>query len=406
MNSKLKTQNSKLNTLCVHAGAEPDSLTGAVSPPIYLTSTYAQRVPGKHKGYEYSRTKNPTRDRLERALAELEGVGFASAFASGLAAEDAVLRLLNPGDETLVCRDLYGGTFRLMRRVWQNYGLKFHFLDTTQVANVTGRITSKTKLIWVETPSNPLLSVTDIAVLAKEIHRKAPQALLCVDNTFATPVLQRPAALGADLVVHSMTKYLGGHSDILGGAVATPSAQINEKIKFFQNAAGAVPSPLDCFLVLRGIRTLVVRMKTHCDNAAKTAWFLAGHPAVGRVFYPGFEDHPGHAVAKKQMSMFGGMVSFQIKGGRASAERFFSRLKIFTVGESLGGVESLACYPWVMTHASIPEKERLAAGVTDGLIRLSVGIEGVDDLTADLQNALGPAKTLRPGRPVKMVKSL
>lgn len=356
--------------------------------PVYFTSTYAQEAPGKHKGYEYSRTKNPTRDRLEQALAALEGAKEAAAFASGLAAEDAVFRLLRPGDHIVVCRDLYGGTFRLMRRVWENYGLKFQFVDTTNTKTALAAITPKTRMLWIETPSNPLLSITDIAAVTEGAKKRVPNILVCVDNTFATPILQKPLKHGADIVIHSTTKYIGGHSDIIGGAVMTARPEISQEIRFLQNAAGAVPGPMDCFLVLRGIKTLALRMNKHCANAAAVAQCLSRHNNVRRVDYPGLPAHPNHLIANKQMSGFGGMVSFDIQGDARRAQRFFAALKLITVGESLGGVESLACYPWVMTHASIPEEQRRKAGVTETLIRLSVGIEDPDDLIEDLEQAL------------------
>lgn len=385
---KLFDSASNLETLCVHAGAEPDPLTGAVMAPVYFTSTYAQSAPGKHKGYEYSRTKNPTRDRLEAALAALEGGSRALAFASGLAAEDAVLHLLRPGDNILVCQDLYGGTFRLMRRVWENYGLKFSFIDTTQTKNVAGALNSTTRLVWIETPSNPLLSISDIKSIAGEVKKNAPKALVCVDNTFATPILQQPLSLGADIVVHSTTKYIGGHSDIIGGAVVVRDPQLAESLAFYQNAVGAVPGPMDCFLTHRGLKTLALRMMAHCENAGQAARYLVRHPKVRKVHYPGIPRHPGHALVKTQMNGFGGMVSFELKGDVRKTNKFFSRLKLITVGESLGGVESLACYPWVMTHASIPEDQRRAAGVTENLVRLSLGIEKAHDLIDDLKQAL------------------
>ncbi len=377
-----------MDTLCVHGGVRPDPLTGAVMTPVYLTSTYAQIAPGKHKGYEYSRTANPTRHVLEEALAELEGGHFACAFSSGLAAEDAVLHLLNPGDEVLVCRDLYGGTYRLMKKVWQRYGITFKFIDTTNIQNIKISLSKKTKMVWIETPSNPLLRITDIKSVSQTIKKQSNDTLLVVDNTFATPVLQQPLALGADIVIHSTTKYIGGHSDIIGGAAITRDHQLDAKIRFHQNALGAVGSPFDCFLILRGIKTLSLRMKTHCANAMAIAKYLANQPNVSKVFYPGLPANGGFSIAKKQMRGFGGMVSFEIKGGSKEARAFLSRLKLFTLGESLGGVESLANYPPVMTHASVEPAERIRMGITPGLIRLSVGIEDISDLKSDLSRAL------------------
>lgn len=381
-------------TLCVHAGKGPDPLTGAVMTPIYLTSTYAQRAPGEHKGFEYSRTSNPTRLVLEMALAQLEGGLFACAFASGLAAEDAILHLLGPGDEVLVCRDLYGGTHRLMTKIWQRYGLVFKFIDTTCLENVSTGLTKKTKMVWLETPSNPLLRITDISAVNRMVKAHSKDVLVVVDNTFATPIIQQPLSLGADCVIHSMTKYLGGHSDIIGGAVITRKATLHEKIKFHQNALGAVPSPVDAFLALRGIKTLALRMATHSANGLGIAKCLTNHPGVLKVLYPGLPAHPNYEVAKKQMKDFGGMVSFEIKGGERAAKKFLSSLRVFTLGESLGGVESLANYPAIMTHASIPAQERLSMGITPGLIRLSVGIEGLSDLRHDLEEAFGSLRKL------------
>lgn len=374
----------KTKTLCVHADAGPDPLTGAVMTPVYLTSTYAQRIPGEHKGYEYSRTQNPTRKSLETALANLEGGRFACAFASGLAAENSILSLLSPGDRVVGGLDLYGGTFRLMKRVWERYGIRFDFVDTTKPELVEQALSDETALLWLETPSNPLIKITDIRKLRSLLNKKSPRAVLVVDNTFATPVLQRPLSLGADLVLHSTTKYIGGHSDVIGGAVITNRPDLDEKIRFHQNAAGGVPGPMDCFLLLRGIKTLSLRMQAHMQGAQAVAAYLSRHKKVSRVYYPG-KNSWGKG---KQMRGPGGMVAFEIKGSPKGAMRFFSRLKIFTVGESLGGVESLACYPWSMTHASIPEKARVAAGITAQLIRLSVGIEDPQDLIGDLKQAL------------------
>ncbi len=375
------------HTLAVHAGTEPDPLTGAVMVPVYFTSTYAQEAPGKHKGYEYSRTHNPTRTALEMALAQLEGAAYGVAFASGLAATDAVLRLLSPGDHVLVSQDLYGGTYRLMRRVFEPWGLSFDFVDTTQPEAVEAAFRPNTRLLWIETPSNPLLRVSPIAALADLAHSRG--ARLVVDNTFATPYLQRPLEMEADLVVHSATKYLGGHSDVVMGAVMLNDPQLYERLRFLQNAVGAVPGPMDAFLVLRGLKTLPLRMQKHSDNALRIAEFLATHPKVARVYYPGLFTHPQYLLAKQQMRLPGGMLAFEVKV--ASVEDlsgFWRALQVFTLAESLGGVESLINHPATMTHASIPESERLALGITPGLLRLSVGIEDPDDLIEDLKNAL------------------
>ncbi|MCS7297951.1 MAG: cystathionine gamma-synthase [Bacteroidia bacterium] len=377
----------KWHTLAVHAGTEPDPLTGAVMVPVYFTSTYAQEAPGIHKGYEYSRTHNPTRTALEMALAQLEGAKYGLAFASGLAATEAVLHLLAPGQHVIVSRDLYGGTYRLMRKVFETWGLQFDFVDTTDPAAVEAAFRPHTRLLWVETPSNPLLFVSPIAALAELAHTHG--AKLAVDNTFATPYLQNPIEMGADIVVHSATKYLGGHSDVILGAIATNDEEIYQRLRFIQNAVGAVPGPMDCFLVLRGIKTLALRMQKHSENAQKIAEFLATHPKVSRVYYPGLPTHPQYLLAKQQMRLPGGMVSFEVKIASTEELRaFWSALQIFTLAESLGGVESLINHPAVMTHASIPPEERLALGITDGLLRLSVGIEDADDLIADLKGAL------------------
>lgn len=377
----------KWHTLAVHAGTEPDPLTGAVMVPVYFTSTYAQEAPGVHKGYEYSRTHNPTRTAVEMALAQLEGAKYGLAFASGLAATDAVLRLLAPGDRVLVSRDLYGGTYRIMRRVFEPWGLRFDFVDTTDPATVEKALRPETRMIWIETPSNPLLYVSPIAALADIAH--AYGARLVVDNTFATPYLQNPLEMGADIVVHSATKYLGGHSDVLMGAIMLNDDADYEKLRFLQNAVGAVPGPMDCFLILRGIKTLPLRMQKHSENAQKIAEFLATHPKVSRVYYPGLPTHPQYLLAKQQMRLPGGMLSFEVKVSAVEDLRpFWEGLQVFTLAESLGGVESLINHPAVMTHASIPEEERRALGITAGLLRLSVGVEDSDDLIADLRAAL------------------
>jgi cystathionine gamma-lyase len=374
------------STRAIHAGQDADPATGATVVPIYATSTYTQAAPGQHKGYEYSRSGNPTRAALETALAALEEGERGLAFASGLAATTAVFgALLRPGDEVAASADLYGGTFRLLDRVFKPWGLTARYTDDSSAAGFEKIITPKTKLVWIETPTNPLLQVLDIAALAGVAHKHG--AKLAVDNTFASPYLQQPLRLGADVVVHSTTKYLGGHSDVVGGCVVGPK-DLLDPIKFYQNAAGGVPGPFDSYLVLRGLKTLAVRMDRHCDNAVSLAAWLAKHPAVARVYYPGLPDHPGHAVARKQMKSFGGMISLKLAGGIPAAKQFMTRTKLFSLAESLGGVESLVCHPTTMTHASIPKEVREARGVDDGLIRLSVGIEDVADLRADLERAL------------------
>ncbi|MBI4054853.1 MAG: cystathionine gamma-synthase [Elusimicrobia bacterium] len=375
----------EFSTIAIHAGQEPEAATGAVNVPVYLTSTYAQQAPGKHKGYDYSRASHPTRAALEKNLAALENARDGICFASGLAAEDAVLHLLGPGDHVISCRDLYGGSYRLFRQVFEKFGLSFSFVEPNLRA-IQRTLTRRTRMIWIETPSNPLLYLTDIQAVA-EVARKR-RILLVADNTFATPYLQRPLDCGAAVVVHSVTKYLGGHSDVVGGAVLTSRPEVAERVRFHQKAVGAVPGPLDCYLVLRGVKTLAVRMERHCANAGEIAEFLLRHPKVRKVYYPGLPDHPGHEVARKQMRDFGGMVSFELQGGAAGARRFFSAIRLWTLAESLGGVESLICHPVTMTHASIPRKERLRNGLTEGLIRLSVGIEDASDLTQDLQQAI------------------
>jgi cystathionine gamma-lyase len=372
-------------TLAIHAGQDPDPATGAVITPIYATSTYHQEAPGRHKGYEYSRSGNPTRAALESCLAALEGGARGLAFASGLAATTAVLSTLRPGDEVAAAADLYGGTFRLLERVFRPWGLVARYTDDAGPDGFRKIITPKTKLVWIETPTNPLLQILDIAAVADLAHKA--KAVLAVDNTFASPYLQQPIRLGADLVVHSTTKYLGGHSDVVGGAVVG-RRDLLEPIAFYQNAAGGVPGPFDAFLTLRGIKTLAVRMRQHCDNARRLAEWLVGRPQVERVFYPGLPSHPGHDLAERQMRDFGGMISVRLKGGKDGALRFMTRTKLFSLAESLGGVESLVCYPATMTHASIPADVREARGVDDGLVRLSVGIEDADDLQEDLRQAL------------------
>lgn len=374
------------STRAIHAGQDPDPATGATVVPIYATSTYTQVAPGDHKGYEYSRSGNPTRTALETALAALEGGERGLAFASGLAATTAVFgALLRPGDEVVASADLYGGTFRLLERVFKPWGLTAKYTDDSSAAGFEAVMSPKTKLVWIETPTNPLLQVLDIAAIAAVARKHG--AKLAVDNTFASPYLQRPLEHGADLVVHSTTKYLGGHSDVVGGAVIG-SRELLDPVKFYQNAAGGVPGPFDSYLVLRGLKTLAVRMDRHCANGVELADWLVKQPEVAKVYFPGLKDHPGNAIAARQMKAPGGMISLKLHGGIPAAKRFLTRTKLFSLAESLGGVESLVCHPTTMTHASIPKEVREARGVDDGLIRLSVGIEDVDDLRADLKHAL------------------
>ena len=378
----------KLATKFIHAGAEPDASTGAIMTPIFQTSTYVQEAPGKHKGYEYARSQNPTRKALEDALAIIENGKYGLAFASGVAATDSVIKLLNPGDEVIAANDMYGGSYRLFTKVWERYGIKFIYVNTSDAANVKAAVTANTRLIWVETPTNPLMNITDIAAIAA--IAKTSNALLCVDNTFASPYLQNPLDLGADIVMHSSTKYLGGHSDVIQGALIMNDAGLREKLYFIQKSCGAVPGPMDCFLILRGIKTLHVRMKQHCENGEKIAYWLRSHSKVAKVYWPGFEDSAGYAIAKKQMRGFGGMISFELKNdSEAEVKRVLSSTHLFSLAESLGGVESLINHPASMTHASIPKEERIKNGLSEGLIRLSVGIEDADDLIADLDNAIG-----------------
>ena len=375
-------------TKYIHAGAEPDPTTGAIMTPIFQTSTYVQEAPGKNKGYEYARSQNPTRAALERAFAEIENAKYGLAFSSGVAATDAVIKLLQPGDEVICANDMYGGTYRLFTKVFEKFGIKFIYVDTTNPANVAKVITASTKLVWLETPTNPLMNITDIAAIADITRSK--NILLAVDNTFATPFLQNPIDLGADIVMHSVTKYLGGHSDVIQGSLMMNDKELREKLYFIQKSCGAVPGPMDCFLVLRGIKTLHVRMKAHCENGAKIAHWLRSHSKVGKVYWPGFEDHPGYTVAKKQMRDFGGMLSFVLKNDSIDeAMRVLSSTKLFSLAESLGGVESLINHPASMTHASIPREERIKNGLSDSLIRLSVGIEDAEDLIDDLKQAIG-----------------
>lgn len=379
----------RFDTLAIHAGQHPDPSTGAIMTPVYFTSTYVQDGPGEHKGYEYSRTKNPTRTALEACLAALEGAKFGYAFASGCAAADMLMHLLEHGDHVVVSDDVYGGTFRLFDKVFKRQGLSFSFVDMTDPSNLEKAITPKTKMIWVETPTNPMLKLIDLA-RAAEIARKHKLLSVC-DNTFMTPYFQRPLELGFDIVTHSTTKYLNGHSDCVGGFVCTSDQALAERIAFHQNAVGGVPGPMDSFLVLRGVKTLHLRMERHAQNAAKVADYLTRHPKVTKVTYPGLETHPQHALARKQMKGFGGMMIFDLKGGLEAARRFLKTVKVFACAESLGGVESLIEHPAIMTHASIPKENREKLGITDGLIRLSVGIEDAQDLIDDLKQAFEAA---------------
>jgi cystathionine beta-lyase len=380
--------NLQFNSKTIHGGQEPDKGYGAVMPPVYLTSTYAQSTPGGHQGYEYSRTHNPTRTALEAALASIEDGNHGFCFGSGMAAIDAVIKLLSPGDEVISTNDLYGGSYRIFTKIFEDFGIGFHFVDMQDPANVAAKINAKTKLIWVETPTNPMMNVVDIEAMHKLVADK--DILLAVDNTFASPYLQQPLTMGADIVMHSATKYLGGHSDVILGALVVRDAALAERLSFIQNASGAVCGPLDAFLVLRGIKTLHVRMQRHCENGEKIAHFLADHPKVGKVYWPGFPTHPNHEVAKRQMNGFGGMISFVlVDDSLEKATQTVEQLQLFTLAESLGGVESLAGHPASMTHASIPKAEREKSGVVDGLIRLSVGIEDSDDLIEDLKQAIG-----------------
>jgi cystathionine gamma-lyase len=378
----------KLGTKLIHAGVAPDPSTGAIMTPIFQTSTYVQSAPGVHKGYEYARTQNPTRDALQNALAAIENGTHGISFGSGLAATDGVMKLLSPGDEVIATNDLYGGTYRIFTKVFERYGIKFNFIDMSDALNIEAHVTPKTRMIWLETPTNPLLRIIDIAACA-QIARKS-EIILCVDNTFASPYLQNPLDLGADIVLHSATKYLGGHSDVVHGVVIVKNEELAKQLYFIQNSCGAVPGPQDCFLVLRGIKTLHVRMQRHCENGVVVANFLRNHPKVDKVYWPGFTDHPNHDIAKQQMRGFGGMMSFTLKDDSLeSANRILSNTHLFSLAESLGGVESLIGHPASMTHASIPRAERLQNGLVDSLIRLSVGIEDAGDLTDDLAKAIG-----------------
>lgn len=377
----------KLATKLIHAGATPDPSTGAIMTPIYQTSTYVQEAPGVNKGFEYARSQNPTRKALEEAFAIIENGKFGLAFSSGVAATDAVIKLLSAGDEVICGNDMYGGTYRLFTRVFEKFGIKFHYVDMHSVDTISTYINSATKLIWLESPTNPLMNICDIAAVSA--LAKKQQILVCVDNTFASPYLQNPLDLGADIVMHSVTKYLGGHSDVIQGCLMMNDAELREKLYFIQKSCGAVPGPMDCFLVLRGIKTLGVRMKAHCENGKIIANWLRNHTKVAKVYWPGFDDHPGHAIAKKQMRDFGGMISFELKNDSVEeARRVLSSTHLFSLAESLGGVESLINHPASMTHASIPREERIKNGLSDSLIRLSVGIEDAEDLIEDLKKAI------------------
>ena len=377
----------KFNTKTIHAGLSADLSTGAIMTPIYQTSTYVQDSPGEHKGFEYSRTGNPTRLALEKNISALENGKYGLCYSSGLAAIDSVIKLLKAGDEVISTNDLYGGTYRLFTKVFESYGIKFHFCDATNYENVLNLVSEKTKLIWIETPTNPMLNIIDIEKITLAV--KSKQILVCVDNTFATPYLQNPLDLGADIVMHSVTKFIGGHSDIIMGALVCNNDYIAEQLFFLQNSCGAVPGPQDCFLALRGIKTLHVRMQRHCENGIEIAKFLSKHNKIKNVFYPGLINHKNHDIAKKQMKNYGGMLSFDLNNSTLkTAEAFVSKTHFFTLAESLGGVESLCGHPASMTHAAIPKQERLKSGVTDSLIRLSVGIEDIDDLIYDLESTL------------------
>jgi cystathionine beta-lyase len=377
----------KFGTKAIHAGVHPDESTGAIMTPIYQTSTYVQDGVGNHKGYEYSRTQNPTRHALEKNIAAIENGEYGACFASGLAAIDCIIKILNPGDEVISTNDLYGGSYRIFKTIFEKYGIVFHFVDMQKVSSVEAAVTKNTKLIWVETPTNPMMNIVDIAAMSTVAKRSG--AILAVDNTFATPFLQNPLDLGADIVMHSVTKYLGGHSDVVMGALVTSNDDLAKEIYRIQNSSGAVTAPMDSFLVLRGIKTLHLRVQRHCENGEKIAHFLKNHPKIEDVYWPGFETHPNHEVAKKQMRGFGGMISFTLKGNQLQdALDTVKKMKIFALAESLGGVESLIGHPATMTHASIPKDIREKSGVVDSLIRLSVGIEDADDLIDDLKNAL------------------
>lgn len=377
----------KFGTKAVHAGVEPDPSTGAIMTPIFQTSTYVQESPAKHKGYAYARGANPTRNSLQKSIAALENGKYAICFSSGMGATDAVIKLLNPGDEVITSNDLYGGSYRMFKRVFEKYGIKFHFIDLTNANNIRTVLNNKTKLLWIETPTNPLMNIVDIeacVAIAKE-----NKVWVAVDNTFASPYLQNPLDLGADIVMHSVTKYLGGHSDVVMGALVVNDDQLYQDLHFIMNSCGAVPGPQDSFLVLRGIKTLHLRMERHCLNGKKIAEYLSNHPKVGRLYWPGLPSHPNHAIAKKQMKDFGGMISFTLKDDSLDkAIKLMESVELFSLAESLGGVESLINHPASMTHASIPKEERLKSGLVDSLIRLSIGVEDAEDLLADLEQAL------------------
>jgi cystathionine gamma-lyase len=386
----MKTDSKKklgFGTLAIHAGQEPDSLTGAVMTPIYQTSTYAQSSPGKHRGYEYSRTDNPTRTAYQACVAALENAKHALAFASGLAATDGIMHTLKAGDHVVCCDDVYGGTFRIFDKVFKRLGIEYTFVDLADPSKLEAAIRPNTKILWLETPTNPMLKILDISALSAVAKKHG--VITVVDNTFMSSYFQKPLDLGADVVVHSVTKYMNGHSDVVGGVLATNNDKLYDDLKFMQNAVGGVPAPMDCFLVMRGLKTLHVRMERHAQNAMTIARYLEKHPKVDRVIYPGLESHPQHSIARKQMSGFGGMITFFIKGGLDQARNFLESVKIFTLAESLGGVESLIEHPAIMTHASIPAETRKTLGIHDNLIRISVGIEDLEDLKADLEQALG-----------------
>ncbi len=384
----MSNESQHFATKAIHAGQEPDPSTGAIMTPIYQTSTYVQESPGKHKGYAYARGKNPTRSALENCIAALENAAYGLCFSSGQGASDAIIKLLKPGDEVIATNDLYGGSYRMFTKIFEPFGIKFHFVNMYDASNIKNYINANTKMLWVETPTNPTMQIIDIKACAK--IAKENNLILVVDNTFASPYLQNPLNLGADIVMHSVTKYLGGHSDVVMGATCTNNQKLHEQLAFIHNSCGATPGPMDSFLVLRGIKTLHVRMDCHCENGRKIAAYLKAHPKVDKVYWPGFPDHPNHAIAKEQMKDFGGMISFTMID--ATVEQTFamaSKVRVFSLAESLGGVESLLNHPATMTHASIPKEEREKAGVTDTLIRLSVGIEHIDDLIADLEQAIG-----------------
>lgn len=387
LDSSAADQKLGFGTLAIHAGQEPEPTTGAVMTPIFQTSTYVQASPGVHRGYEYSRTDNPTRTAYQDCVAALEGGKHALAFASGLAATDAILHMLNVGDHVISCDDVYGGTFRIFDKVFKRKGLEFSFVDLSNPANIEAAFKPNTKMLWIETPTNPMLKILDIQALAAAAKKRG--VITVVDNTFMSSYFQKPLSLGADLVVHSVTKYMNGHSDVVGGIAVMNDSKLHADLKFLQNAVGGVPAPMDCFLVMRGLKTLHVRMERHAQNAMEIARYLEKHPKVERVIYPGLESHPQHAVARKQMSGFGGMITFFLKGGLPEARSFLEKVRIFTLAESLGGVESLIEHPAIMTHASIPAETRKTLGIHDNLVRISVGIEDLADLKADLAQALG-----------------